>query len=85
MSVCVSPCGFVRVCVKESEERGTDWYIEGKDAAGETSEARVILGEYSGLSVIKGRQHRKKRTGTTNTLSDRANDDSEDCRRGCLA
>lgn len=32
-----SVCAFV--CERETEERGTDWYTEGKDAAGETSES----------------------------------------------
>lgn len=37
---------------RETEERGTDWYIEGEDAAGETSEERVILGEHSSRAII---------------------------------
>lgn len=45
---------------------GTDWYIEGKAAAGETSEARVILGDYSSLALIKGKKTQERNWQTTN-------------------
>lgn len=71
------------MCVKETEERGTDWYTKGKEAAGETSEARVILGEYSSWAIIKGGDNtaKKKNRQTKNKLSDRENHDSEEGRR----
>lgn len=40
------------VCLRETEEKGTDWYSEGKDAAEETSEVTVIFGENSSRPII---------------------------------
>lgn len=80
--MCICVCDRER----ETEERGTDWYVEGKDAAGETSEASEISGEYGSRAIIrdyKGRLQSKAKNWqqTINKLSDRENDDSEEGKR----
>lgn len=44
------------VCVRQ-EEKGTDWYSQGTDAAGETSEVTAIFGEESSQAVINRKEH----------------------------
>lgn len=58
-------------CVRETEERGTDWYIEGKDAAGETSESDIRRVQQFGHNKQGENTVKKKNRRTTNTLSDK--------------